>query len=67
MFFGKEKDVRYNIYLLGAIAAKTPSLFMGVLLFMIKVIPPNKLFILARKYFYNYSIENKIFKIPQGG
>lgn len=66
-FSEKEKDVRYNIYLLGAIAAKTPSLFMGVLLFMIKVIPPNKLFILARKYFYNYSIENKIFKIPQGG
>jgi len=62
-FMNKEKDVRYNIFLLGAIIAKLPYLLYKVALFLIKVVPPNRLFKLMRRVFYEYYITNKIFKL----
>jgi len=66
-FSETEKNVRYNIYLLGAIIVKLPDLLYKVALRLIKVIPPNKLFKMMRQVFYGYYISNKIFKLPKGG
>lgn len=65
-FSKKEKDIRYNIYLLGALISKLPYPFDKIAILLIKVVPPNKIFKMMRKYFYEYSIRNTIFKIPRG-
>jgi radical SAM superfamily enzyme YgiQ (UPF0313 family) len=57
----KERQIRYNIYLLGAIISKLP--FYKFAICMIKIIPPNAFFVLLRKLFYEYSITRKIFKL----
>lgn len=65
-FSEKERDIRYNIYLLGALISKLPEFlckFAGVL---IRIVPPNRAFKKLRKHFYQYYIANKIFKIPKG-
>ncbi|MDO9530352.1 MAG: radical SAM protein [Syntrophales bacterium] len=62
-FSEKEKNVRYNIYLLGAIIAKLPFPLDKLAIWMIQIIPPNKLFVKLRQAFYQYSIENRIFKL----
>ncbi len=64
-FTEKEKNVRYNIYLLGALIAKLPYPLDKVALFLIKVIPPNIFFKKINDYLYRYYIENKIFKLPK--
>ena len=64
-FTEKDKTVRYNIYLLGAIIARFPSLLGKVALAMIKIIPPNALFKRINTWFYYYNIENTIFKLPK--
>lgn len=62
-FTEKEKDVRYNIYLLGAVIAKLPFPLNRIAIWIIKIIPPNKLFKKIRNSVYNYYISNKIFKL----
>ena len=62
-FTEKEKDVRYNIFLLGPLIAKLPHPLDKIALFLIKVIPPNKFFEKLNVRIYLYYIENKIFKI----
>lgn len=62
-FSEKEKKIRFNIYLLGAIAAKIPQPFHNAVLYCIKKIPPNRFFSFLRRIFYLYSIENTIFKL----
>lgn len=62
-FTEKEKDIRLNIYLLGAVLAKLPYPLYKLGLFMVKHTPPNKLYGKIRNSFYLYSIENKIFKL----
>ena len=57
----KERQVRYNIYLLGALIAKLP--FYKLAIVAIRIIPPNKLFELIRKWIYEYNISKKIFKL----
>lgn len=57
----KERQIRYNIYLLGALIAKLP--FYKLAIEMIKVIPPNRLFELIRGWVYEYNITKKIFKL----
>ncbi len=64
-FTEKEKDIRYNIYLLGALIVKLPYPLDKIALFVIKVIPPNKFFKKINGYLYNYYIKNKIFKLPK--
>lgn len=62
-FTEKDKKIRYNIYLLGALIAKLPQPFYMLALFLIRVIPPNRFFKKVRKLLYRYYIENKIYKI----
>lgn len=62
-FDKKEKDIRYNIYLLGAVAAKLPRFLRRGALWVIQHVPPNAVFAKIRRAFYLYSIENTIFKL----
>ncbi len=62
-FSEKEKDIRYNVFLLGALVSKLPFPFYNLGLFIIKNIPPNKLFRKIRDVIYGYYIENKIFSL----
>ncbi len=62
-FSEKEKNVRYNIYLLGAIISKLPFPLFNVGMYIIKIVPPNKVFKRIRDIYFEYSIMNKIFKL----
>jgi hypothetical protein len=64
-FTEKEKNIRYNIYLLGALIAKLPYPFDNIAVQLIKFIPPNKSFQKIRVNLYEYYISNKIFKFPK--
>ena len=59
----REKKIRYNIFLLGAVIAKLPFPLDRFALMMIKIIPPNRFFIKIREIYYQYFIENKIFNL----
>lgn len=65
-FSEKEKNIRYNIYLLGALISKLPKPLCNFVSFLIKIIPPNTIFKKLRQHFYKYSIENTIFKLVKG-
>jgi len=60
-FTEKEKDVRYNIYLVGALIAKLPFPLNRLTTWLIRVVPPNGFFMKIRECLYNYYISNKIF------
>ena len=62
-FTEKEKDVSYNIFLLGPLAAKLPHPLDKIALFLIKVIPPNIFFKKLSDCIFYYYIENKVFKV----
>lgn len=62
-FTEKEKNVRYNVYLLGAFISKLPNVFYKMALSLIKIVPPNFIFRHIRRIVYNYHINNKIFKL----
>jgi radical SAM superfamily enzyme YgiQ (UPF0313 family) len=62
-FSQKERDIRYNIYLLGAIISKLPFPLDRLATHLIKVVPPFNLFRKVRQIVYLYYIENKIFKL----
>ena len=66
-FDEKEKNIRYNIYLLGAVIAKLPFPLDKIAVWLIKVVPPNKIFRKIRTCVYEYYIRNKIFKLPKVG
>ncbi len=62
-FTEKEKDIRYNIYLLGALIAKLHFPLNKIAIWLIKVVPPNKFFKKIHNCLYNYYISNRIFKL----
>ena len=64
-FSEKEKKVRLNILLMGALIAKLPYPLNKVMLFVIRVIPPNRLFIKIHEILLHYYETNKIFKLPK--
>jgi len=64
-FTEKEKNVRYNIFLLGALISKLPYPLDKVALFLIKAVPPNIVFQKIDNYIHYYYVENKIFKLPK--
>jgi len=64
-FKEREKNIRYNIYLLGALLVKLPYPLDKVVLFLIKFIPPNRLFKKIHDAIWKYHIENIIFKLPK--
>lgn len=61
-FSEKEKNTRYNIYLLGAFIVKIPYPFHKLAMWLIKIIPPNRFFKIIRSLLYEYYITHKIFK-----
>lgn len=63
-FSEKERNVRYNIYLLGGLIAKAPFPFDKILVWLIKTVPPNRIFRKIRDYLYEYNISRKIFILP---
>jgi hypothetical protein len=63
-FDEKQKNIRYNIYLVGALISKLPFPLDHVAVMLIKVIYPNRFFLYLRQKLYQYYIENKIFKLP---
>lgn len=63
-FDKKEKDIRYNIFLLGPAISKLPISLQKIAIQMIKVIPPNFLFRKIRNKYFDYSIRHTIFKLP---
>ena len=65
IFSEREKNIRFNIYLLGAIISKLPTPLYHIAMFAIKVIPPNYFFRFLREKMYGYYIQNKIFKLPK--
>jgi len=60
-----EKNVRHNIYSLGAVIAKMPFPLDKILVGLIKVVPSNRLFTRIRSLVYEYYIKNKIFKLSK--
>ncbi|MFC1908576.1 B12-binding domain-containing radical SAM protein [Chloroflexota bacterium] len=64
-FTEKEKNIRFNIFLLGALITKLPYPLDKAALSLIKIIPPNTFFRKIYDYLFNYYIENKIFKLPE--
>ena len=63
-FTDRERDIRFNIYLLGAIISKLPFPLDRFAIELIQIIRPNKLFRRMRQIMYKHYIENKIFKLP---
>ena len=63
-FTDRERDIRFNIYLLGAVISKLPFPLDRLAIQLIQIIRPNKLFRRMRQIMYKYYIENKIFKLP---
>lgn len=62
-FDKREKDIRYNVFLLGAIVSKLPFPLYELGMFVIKNVPPNKFFRKIRNAMYKYYVENKIFAL----
>ena len=62
-FSKRDKNIRFNILCLGAIAAKMPYPLLYLFLMAILLVPSNKFFLRLRNIYYKYSIENKIFKV----
>ena len=62
-FTEKEKDIRYNIFLLGSLVAKLPDWLYGFGMWLITHIKPNRLFEWIRDKVYQYHIENKVYLI----
>lgn len=62
-FSEREKRIRYNIYLLGALITKLPQPFYVLALILIRIVPPNRFFKKIRSELYRYYIENKIYKV----
>jgi len=64
-FSSKDKDIRYNIFLLGSLVAKLPGCLYGLGMWVITHVKPNRLFEWIRNVVYKYHIENKVYLIPE--
>ena len=62
-FSDKEKNIQENICLVGSFISKLPFPFYKIAIWLIKIIPPNKIFRKINKWFYNYNITHTIYKI----
>ena len=64
-FSEKEKDIRYNVFLLGGIISKLPSPFNDIAIQIIKVVPPNMLFKKIHYLFDYYYLTRQIFNFKK--
>ncbi len=58
-----DRQVRYNIFLVGAIISSLPFPLDWLATQAIKIVRPNDLFVRLRQAYYRYSIENRIFNL----
>lgn len=64
-FSEREKNIRLNVNLMGAIISKIPFPIDETMIMLIKIVPPNKHFKRLYELVFNYYIENKIYKFPK--
>jgi anaerobic magnesium-protoporphyrin IX monomethyl ester cyclase len=64
-FSEKEKDVRFNIFLMGPLTSWLPDPLAKLSSYLIQHIPPNNLFRWLHQLFYDYSISHTIFKLAK--
>lgn len=62
-FTQREKEIRYNIYLLGALVSKLPFPLERLGMKLITQVRPNRFFKYLRDKMFIYYIENKIFRL----
>jgi len=62
-FTDEEKNIRYNIQLLGPLVCKLPTPLRQLGIFIIKHIKPNTVFKKIQQVFFQYMIEHTIYKI----
>jgi len=62
-FSDKEKNIQENICLVGSLISKLPFPFYKMAIWLIKIIPPNKVFRKINKWFHDYNVNNKIYKL----
>jgi radical SAM superfamily enzyme YgiQ (UPF0313 family) len=60
-FSKREKNIRYNIFLLGCLVSKLPACLYKLGLWVIINVKPNRFFRWMKPFVYRYYIENKIF------
>jgi len=66
-FSERDKAIRYNVFLLGAIVAKLPRPLYEVAMWLIRTAPPNRFFLKLRWLFYDYAMSRTIFKLKGDG
>ncbi|MDD2850945.1 MAG: radical SAM protein [Desulfuromonadaceae bacterium] len=64
-FSEKEKNIRYNVFLMGGIISKLPSPLHELAIQLIKVVPPNLLFKKMHYLFDQYYLTRKIFNFTK--
>jgi anaerobic magnesium-protoporphyrin IX monomethyl ester cyclase len=64
-FSEREKNIRYNVFLLGGIISKLPSPLHELAIQMIKVVPPNILFKKLHYLFDQHYLTRKIFNFKK--
>jgi len=62
-FTEKERDIRFNIFLLGEWIAKLPPMLGNIVSYLIRVIPPNRLFRMFNAMRFRWYMEHKIFEV----
>lgn len=62
-FSRRESEIRYNVFLLGVVAAKLPWPLDRVALLAIRWLPPNGVFRWIRDLVYHHNIERHIFAL----
>jgi radical SAM superfamily enzyme YgiQ (UPF0313 family) len=62
-FSEKEKDIQYNVFLLGPILARMPDPIYKAGVHLIKRTSPKRVYHAIRDEYYKYSIENTIFRV----
>jgi hypothetical protein len=64
-FTEREKNIRYNVFLMGALIAKLPFPLDRAAIALIKVIPPNVLFRKINDYVVDYHYKHKIYRLSE--
>lgn len=64
-FSEREKNIRYNVFLLGGLISKLPTPLHELAVEMIKIVPPNGLFKRLHYCFDQYYLTRKIFRFKK--
>ncbi len=64
-FTNKEKNIQRNICLVGSIISKLPFPLYKIAIWLIKIIPPNKVFEKLNKWFHKHNASHTIYNLPR--